>query len=440
MKHRLARLLAAGLVLAAGLPIAGARPLSDPGAPGAVLDSQRDIVLAVDNPLVPMPMRAGSTLLGYAAAKPYGASRQALETLETLKRRYRLREVAGWPIKPLGLFCVVLQPPPGAAREALLAALAADAGVQLVQPLQDFALYASDPPEPARPEPSTRYNDPYIDLQRGFIATDAADAQTRTQGRGVQVALVDTGVDSAHPDLHGRIRAIHDLVDAAATGAGGEAHGTEVAGIIAANSNNRLGIAGMAPKAVLDVYKACWYPAQAQAGARCNSFTLAKALAAISDSDARVVNLSLGGPADPLLQRLLEQLLQQRRIVVAALPPDGRLDGFPIDIPGVIAVRSGHAAGTAASGVLDAPGEDILTTQPGGGYDFSSGSSMAAAHVSGLVALLLSLTPDLDAHDARALLLKTRRTREGSLQVNAEAAVEALTAGAGKPPAPTALP
>lgn len=422
MRQRLAALLAC-LGLAGG-----AHAATSSGDPPATLDERQDIVLAVDNPLAPPPPHAGTNLLGYATGKSYSTGRQALATLAALKRRYGLRERVAWPIKPLGLYCVVLQPPPGVSREALLGALAADTRVRLVQPLQDFNVYAS--PEPPRGQ---RYNDPYVGLQRGFIATDAALAQARAQGQGVEVAIVDTGVDTAHPDLRGRIRAAQDMVGAGDGGASAFArdpHGTEVAGIIAAAGNNRLGIVGMAPQSVLSIYRACWYPPQPDGRARCNSFTLARALSAIADSRARIVNLSLGGPDDPLLRRLLEQLLSEGRIVVAAMPPDGRVAGFPADIPGVIVVRS-SAAGTAPAGVLDAPGADILTTQPAGGYDFASGSSMATAHVSGIAALLLSVAPALDAQALQALMRRTSKPSDGVLQVNAAAALDALD-GTGK--------
>lgn len=166
-------------------------------------------------------------------------------------------------------------------------------------------------------------------------------------------------------------------------------------------------------------------PSPKVVGARCNSFTLAKALAAIIDTDVRIVNLSLGGPADPLLTRLLARILEQDRIVVAALPPDGSVDGFPVDAPGVIVVRM-SARLTASHGVVSAPGNDILTTQPGGGYDFTSGSSTAAPHVSGIAALLLSLAPALDARTVHDLLLRSSRISHGTLEVNAEAAVATL--------------
>lgn len=394
-------------------------------AAAATPDNPRDIVLAIANPLAPPPMHAGSNLLGYAASKHYAASQHAVSTMDALAREYGLREVAAWPIKPLGLYCAVLEPPPGVSRDKLIATLAQDARVQLAQSLQNFTVYSSDPAE--KSAEVHQYNDPYVALQRGFIATSAAAAQRYTSGHGVNIAVVDTGVDAMHPDLQGRIQSTLDLVDTDARASSRDHHGTEVAGIIVADRNNHLGIVGMAPEATLSVYKACWYPQEADGGgiAHCNSFTLAKALAAVIDTPTRIVNLSLGGPPDPLLHRLLLQLLDQGRIVVTAMPPSGHLDGFPDGTPGVIVVRT-SATTPAPPGVLSAPGDDILTTQPNGGYDFTSGSSMAAAHVSGIVALLLSLSPNLDVNAVHDVLLKTSKVTDGMLQVNARAAVDTL--------------
>jgi subtilisin family serine protease len=385
----------------------------------ASMDSERDIVLAVANPLEPPATNAGSSLLGYAKSRYYGAGQRAVSTLAALKQRYGLREVTGWPIKALDLYCVVLAPPSGVARDALIEALARDHQVQLVQPLHDYSVYADSP------KAVQRYNDPYVDLQRGFVETDAALAQKFSQGKGVHIAIVDTGADLLHPDLQGRISDAHNLIDDDTVAFNHDSHGTEVAGVIAANAENHQGIVGMAPKAMLSVYKACWYLRVRNTGARCNTFTLAKALAGVIDTDARIVNLSLGGPADPLLNMLLAKLLSQGRIVIVAMPPDGSAGGFPDNASGVIVVRKSMAS-AAAPGVLSAPGNDILTTQPGGGYDFTSGSSMAAAHVSGIAALLLSLAPKLDARTVHDLLSRSSKVSAGTLQVNAAAAVATL--------------
>lgn len=426
MRHGALILVATAAALSA---CAALRPVSDPdnhaGSSGtavanvAAMDSRRDIVVAVANPIEPLATNAGSSLLGYSTARFYDAGQRAASTLAALKQSYGLREITGWSIKALDLYCVVFEPPAGMTREVLLQALAGDTRVQLAQPLHDYAVYA-DGPQSAR-----QYNDPYAELQRGFVQTDAAIAQNVSQGGGVRIAIVDTGVDVAHPDLQGRIRDIHNLVDDDASAFNHDRHGTEVAGVIAADANNHRGIVGMAPMAMLSVYKACWYSPVAHADAHCNTFTLAKALAAILDTDVRIINLSLGGPADPLLHTLLAKLLSQDRIVIVAMPPGGVTDGFPDDASGVIIVRT-SAAAAAPPGILSAPGTDILTTQPGDSYDFTSGSSMATAHVSGIAALLLFLSPRLDARAVHDLLLRSSKVSNGMLQVNAASAVEAL--------------
>lgn len=399
----------------AGTGSAGAMAQADDAASTG---DQRDIVLAVDNPISPPASRAASNVLGYGAAQGYRNGQRAMSVLAELKQRYGLREVAGWPIKPLGLYCAVLRPGPGVDRDALLKALSADARVRIAEPLHEYDLYS-------QPSTGVRYNDPYVPLQRGFAEIDAAIAQRTSQGKGVEVALVDTGVDTGHPDLRGRIRGVHDMVgDDAAAGGGDDRHGTEVAGVIAAVGDNHVGIVGIAPQATLSVYKACWH-APGTRGARCNTFTLAKAMAALLDADARIINLSLGGPPDTLLGQLLAALLRQDRIVIAAMPPDGRIEGFPAATPGVIVVRSAQALDTAA-GAMSAPGKDILTTQPDGRYDFASGSSLAAAHVSGIAALLLSISPGLRAGTVRDILRRTSAGPGGSPMVNAAAAVAAL--------------
>jgi subtilisin family serine protease len=393
------------------------------------IDGGRDVVLAVANPISPPAAHAGSNVLGYGSTGKYRNGQRAMSTLADIKQRYGLREIVGWPITPLGLYCAVLRPAAGTDRDVLLGELSRDDRVRIAEKLQEYDVYA-------RPSEGVGYNDPYVQLQRGFAEIDAAQAQRSSQGRGVDVALVDTGVDVAHPDLKGRIRGTYNMVDDDAAAFNRDRHGTEVAGVIAAVGDNHLGIVGIAPQATLSVYKACWQTAGAGT-ARCNTFTLAKALAALIDTDERIINLSLGGPPDMLLEQLLEALLRQDRIVVAAMPPDGRVQGIPAATPGVIVVRSAQSL-DAPAGVIDAPGDDILTTQPNGRYDFASGSSLAAAHVSGIVALLLSLSPDLDGRALQQILRQSSTNPGGMQLVNAAAAIAALpdarTAGARNAP------
>ncbi|PTT85252.1 serine protease [Pelomonas sp. HMWF004] len=356
----------------------------------------RFIVVAVANPLQRLPSRAGTSLSSYGATPRYTQGEQAAQTLAAIAQRHNLREAAAWPIPTLGVQCVVFEIAPGASREQVLAELARDEQVQLAQPLQEFELRSSEPGTPP-------YNDPYLPMQQGYLAMGVPQAHRLSTGRGTHIAVIDTGAQIDHPDLRGRAITQANMLDDGRSATPAERHGTEVVGLIAATANNAQGIAGIAPDARISLYRACWYGTTGGL-ARCNSFTLAKALAQVLASDAAVINLSLGGPEDALLGQLLGQLLRQGRTVVAALPPDGQRSGFPAGVPGVIAVAESEQVLPAGAAAVRAPGRDVLTLQPGGRYDFASGSSMAAAQVSGMVALLMSAEPRLDRTGIEALL------------------------------------
>ena len=374
-------------------------------------EPERLIVVAVANPSASVATHAGSTLRGYDGAPSYAASGKARAIVAALAADYQLSQVAAWPIAPLELHCVVFRIPERTSRDALLDKLARDPRVRLSQPLQTFGTLDSG------------YNDPYVGLQRGFATIDAAGAQQWSRGDGISVAVIDTGIDITHPDLKGRVALQRNFVDDDEAQFNRDRHGTEVAGIIAAIANNHEGIVGVAPGVHILALKACWQAQAPDNGARCNSFTLALALTAAFDAGARVINLSLGGPADPLLAQLVEYGLKHGAIVIAAVPPEGRLDGFPLATTGVIAVDIADQVAVNHA-VLHAPGRDILTLTPGGHYDFASGSSLAAAHVTGTVALLLSSGVSLDAAAARELLSRTSSANAES--INACAALAAL--------------
>jgi subtilisin family serine protease len=120
-----------------------------------------------------------------------------------------------------------------------------------------------------------------------------------------------------------------------------------------------------------------------------------------------VLNLSIGGPEDPILARLLTAAIEGGTTVVAARDRrPGSAATFPASLPGAIAVSPSDdgTIGRSDTGDLRAPGIDILTTVPQGSYDFLSGSSLAAAHVSGVVALLLERRPGLRPQEVLRIL------------------------------------
>jgi subtilisin family serine protease len=379
-------------------------------------NSDRMIVLTVANDMQAVVSKAGSTFRSYDAWTPYQASAAARSMVSDLATEYQMRPVSSWPIAALQVHCVVFEIAKGADRDEVLSRLKRDRRVKLAQPLQSFSTLS---------EPT--YNDPYVGMQTGFSDLDVAGAQEYSRGAGIRVAVVDTGIDLDHPDLQGRVAQSRNFIDDDRQRFVRDRHGTEIAGVIAADANNHEGIVGIAPEVKLVALKACWPDTPDSEGARCNSFTLAKALAAAIDQQVRIVNLSLGGPDDALLGELVKQGQRRGILFVGAVPPNGKAEGFPAGVAGVFAVDA--RVTDANSGVLIAPGREILTLTPGGHYDFASGSSLAAAHVTGTLALLLAEKGSLSAAELRTLLesTRTRVASRGGSMINACLAMTQLT-------------
>jgi subtilisin family serine protease len=159
-----------------------------------------------------------------------------------------------------------------------------------------------------------------------------------------------------------------------------------VAGIVAARADNHVGIVGVAPQAELLALRGCWQSSAADT--LCTSLSLALALHKAIESGAQIVNLSLSGPTDRLVQRLVETAQARGSLVVAAVDRREPRGGFPAGLANVLAVADDGPAGSTA---MIAPGTDVPTTLPGSRWATVTGSSYAAAHVSGLLALLLEL-------------------------------------------------
>lgn len=339
---------------------------------------ERFVVITLHN-TDPMPSaRAGSSPRDYGSAMPYAVAPTTRATAHQLATYYKMKPVREWPIAQLSIHCIVYQMNAGESQSDLLRRLRSDARVESAQPLNSFASLSSADNPP--------YNDTYAGLQGSLTTMGVPQAHAWSRGKGVSIAVIDTAVDSSHADLAGSHVSVSNFTGQRQRPA---IHGTAVTGIIAATSGNHLGIAGIAPEADVHALAACWTEAANPAQAVCDSFTLAVALASAIELKANIVNLSLGGPSDPLLRRLIEHGLARNMIFVAALPGTGAATGFPSEIPGVVVVDAvGHEH--SARDVLLAPGTDVLTLVPQNGYDFVSGSSMAAANVSGGIALLLS--------------------------------------------------
>ena len=401
----MSRLILCSLVLLAMIS-------ADAIAADEATDPARDILVTFDN------RSAGSGGAGigapYAHRKRYAISGKARRHAREIAREYGLHEVDHWPIKALDVYCFVYRVADPAARESILNRLQKDSRVESAQALQSFETSAAA---------HAGYDDTYASLQHGLTTLAVTAAHRYSTGSGIRIAIVDSDVDTKHEDLAGRLRKTVTLSDRSR--ANDADHGTAVASIIGAKTNNATGIVGIAPASRLELFVSCWRDV-GSGKAICDSFTLAKAVDALLEKPPQVLNLSLTGPFDPLLERLLRKVLQEGVVVIAAAPARlTRSNEFPSTLDGVIGVASSPAVGTA-SAVSDtddrrvyAPGSGILVAVPNNQYDLRSGSSLAAAHVSGIVALLLAVAPDLQGDAIHGMLHRSQLTSDGTTSVNA---------------------
>lgn len=352
------------LIAAAFLGICTAASAAQP-APGP----DRQILVMVRHP--PDHYRPNG---GYGGGYGDELARSARQRLARgLARQYGLSLIEDYPMPMIGIDCFVMVVPDGRSPLSVAEQVSHDPKVSWAEPVsvyraQSAAGATDDPLYPAQPAASQWH---LADLHR--IAT----------GRGVKVAVIDSGIDAGQPDLVGQLIVNRNFIIGREAAA--EQHGTAVAGIIAAKADNGVGIAGVAPAARLLGLRACWQPRSN--ATVCDTLSLAKALYFAVGNKADVINLSLSGPDDRLLRELLKVAIGRGAVVVAAFD-GGRADGgFPASFPGVIAVSDGSLA-AFGDRVYTAPGRDVPTTQPGGRWFLVSGSSFAAAHVSGLAALV----------------------------------------------------
>lgn len=255
------------------------------------------------------------------------------------------------------------------------------------------SVYASAQAELApAPPPARSGPDPYRPLQYALDQLGAERAQAVSRGAGVRVALLDSAPAPEHRDLPPIEIAPLEEGPAARIGA----HGTLIAGVLVAVPQNAFGIAGLAPGASVVAIPVCT-PLGATASDRCLLYDLLRGVDRAFEREARVLNLSLVGPANPLLERSMARLDELGVLVVAAAGNEGtREPRYPAAYPSVIGVgavdREGRVYARSNRGLsaeIFAPGVEILSSVPGDAFAFGSGTSFAAAHLTGALSLLL---------------------------------------------------
>jgi uncharacterized repeat protein (TIGR02543 family) len=255
--------------------------------------------------------------------------------------------------------------------------------------------------------------DPFLDDQYAIPMMNTDDAWTLEQGSSdVTVAIIDTGIDIDHPEFSGRLSP--ESYNSALKRVGlaevddDHGHGTMVAGIVGANKDNQIGIAGIAQNVILLIIKANTPSA--------GTFPDANIIDAIYyavEHGADVINLSLGGSyPNPLTRTAVNYATSMGVIVVAAAGNEGTDELiYPASFPSVVSVSAldpdrGLASYSSYGIEIDiaAPGTMITTTTRNNGYGSGNGTSFAAPQISGLFALMKSYLPDIEVEAMRQRL------------------------------------
>ncbi len=253
------------------------------------------------------------------------------------------------------------------------------------------------------------------------------DAHRISNGDDVLVAVIDSKIDAGHPDLAGVIASDYDAVG---TPAKPHSHGTAMASAIAAHSK----LIGVAPKVRLLAIRA--FSGEGES-AQSTTFSLLKAIDWAAGQNARIINMSFAGPPDPMVRDMLGKASARGIVLIAAVGNAGPRSPplYPAADAHVIGVTATDAedkllavANRGPQVALAAPGVDILAAAPDGEYQVTTGTSVAAAHASGVAALLLARKPELKPDDVRRVLIRSAHATGGKRNDVGAGVIDALGA------------
>jgi subtilisin family serine protease len=351
------------------------------------------------------------------------------QALDELARRHRLSRLESQAIGLTGTTFHRWRIADQRSVSEVIRALEAERGVRNAQPNYRFTLQ-QQPSAVAQAEPG----------QYALAKLRLPQAHQLSTGENVRIAVIDSGIDAAHPEIAGMVARSFDAI---ASGQGPHSHGTAMAGAIIA----RAQLTGVAPAARILAIRAF---DGSGAGSEGTTLTIMRSIDWAVAHGARVLNMSFAGPHDPQIASALAAARRKGVVLVAAAGNAGPRSPplFPAADPNVIAVTATdaedkvlRAANRGRHIALAAPGVDILAPAPGARYQITSGTSIAAAHVSGVVALLLARKPGLGPDAVRKVLLssaadlgpKGRDDQFGAGLADAYRAISSLQAGPAQP-------
>jgi subtilisin family serine protease len=330
------------------------------------------------------------------------------QTADAVAKRERLQRLAAQNLELIGTTLYRYRIKDKRSVPAVVAALEADPSIAAIQPNYLYRLQQDAETNVFARE---QYAVPKLHL---------TEAHQISSGQATRVAVIDSGVDKAHPEIANAIAESYDATDMGKANKPARiidgyefVHGTEVAGIIASNDK----LTGVAPHAHILSVRAFGRTGR-RAPTSGTTYDILDGIEWAVKNQARVVNMSFAGPADPDLQREVSAGANRRVVFIAAVGNEGQASEplYPAAYADVIAVTATDQsdaifrdASRCTTICVAAPGVDILSATPGDRYGTDSGTSMAAAHVSGVAALLLDANPALEPNSVRELLVKTAR-------------------------------
>ncbi len=326
------------------------------------------------------------------------------ETIDALGRRLRLNRVASFTSNDVTMSRWRI--PDRRSVPAVIHSLEAERIVLAAQPNYIYQLQQQLAPEDEPPAAALLgQGDPG---QYALAKLRLRQAHELAKGDKVLIAVINSGVDLAHPELAGMVV---DSFDALDSDEKPHAHGTAVAGAIVAHAR----LMGAAPEARILAARA--FSAKERTP-EATTYSINQGIDWALARGARIINMSFTGPRDPSIEQRMAQARKQGLILIAAAGNAGAKSGplYPAAYSNVIAVTATDAddrlfpgANRGSHIAVAAPGVDLLLPAPEAGYQMTTGTSFAAAEVSGIAALMLERRPDLGYDGVRKALIATAR-------------------------------
>jgi filamentous hemagglutinin family protein len=329
------------------------------------------------------------------------------DRLQAAVRSLGLTVIESQTLTSTGSTVVRLRIPNGRTPAAAIRSLANVGMAAIVQPNYVYSL--QQPGADQSPAPRGDIGQQGDPAQYILEKLKISDVHRVVRGTNVLIAVIDSEIDAAHPDLEGVIAKRFSAVGGAQEKP--HAHGTGMAGAI--GSHQRL--IGTAPAArILAVHAFSINTANTES----TTFNILKGIDWSVNQGVRIINMSFAGPKDPSVERALKLAYDRGIVLIAAAGNAGPKSPplFPGAVPYVIAVTATDVDDKLFAGAnrgkyisVAAPGVDILVPAPEGSYQVTTGTSVAAAEVSGIVALLLERNPKLTPADIRRILTSSAK-------------------------------